>query len=206
MAFQDFIYLSEEDYNTLRTNGTAIVNGVELTYNEKTQYYVPDNTEELIGDMQAEITAYSTKVDGFQKVIDNLTLEANYPVGSRYTQYPDEPEPAERFGGNWELDEDAMDKFLIGAGNLYALGTTGGSAEHYHKLPSGYISDTEANQCKVFDSAWGATESTVIAKYGNWRINRDAIIEDEVSIMQDCSANASTIPPYLAVNIWKRTA
>ena len=52
-----------------------------------------------------------------------------YPVGSIYMSM-DNTSPASLFGGTWEQ---LKDRFLIGAGNSYAVNETGGTTEHAHK-------------------------------------------------------------------------
>lgn len=49
-----------------------------------------------------------------------------HPVGSYYIS-DKEDNPGSLFGGNWELVKDVM---LIGAGNKYVAGSTGGNATH----------------------------------------------------------------------------
>ena len=53
-------------------------------------------------------------------------LAAAYPVGSIYMSVAD-TSPETLFGGTWEQ---LKDKFLLGAGDTYTAGTTGGSASH----------------------------------------------------------------------------
>ena len=193
MALKRIVYLKKEDYNTLKNTGTVIVDGKTITYSEDDDYRVPDETQGQIADLQAEQAVQGAKITTLQSAVNNLKLEM-FPVGSRYTQYPDEPEPAERFGGTWELDEDAMDKFLVGAGNLYALGATGGSADavvvkHSHLMSTTYEpkETATANSTSVkAETSWlaAATETNETGEDGT---NKN-------------------LPPYLAVNIWKRTA
>lgn len=208
MALKRIVYLKKAAFTTLKNTGTVIVDGKTITYSEDDDYRVPDETQEQIADLQAEQAVQGAKITTLQSAVNNLKLEM-FPVGSRYTQYPDEPEPAERFGGTWDLDEDAMDKFLVGAGNLYALGTTGGSAEHLHTLESGYA------RISPRTSGWSYYQLTEAP--GGWvptHVSRDADLYEEFdeygvsgAVKLGGTTDAtSTIPPYLAVNIWKRTA
>lgn len=208
MALKRIVYLKKEDFTTLKNTGTVIVDGKTITYSEDDDYRVPDETQEQIADLQAEQAVQGAKITTLQSAVNNLKLEM-FPVGSRYTQYPDEPEPAERFGGQWELDEDAMDKFLVGAGNLYALGTTGGSAdgvvvEHSHPQLAtadggGWAYPQVYRVGSYSDVAGGvATTGTLYndTETGG-RVNTEIVGEDGTN---------KNLPPYLAVNIWKRTA
>lgn len=208
MALKYIIYLSVEQFKEIKTNGSVVVNGQTIVDSPDNDYRVPDKTQEQIADLQAEQAVQGAKITTLQSAVNNLKLEM-FPVGSRYTQYPDEPEPAERFGGQWELDEDAMDKFLVGAGNLYALGENGGSAEHLHTLESGYA------RISPRTSGWSYYQLTEAP--GGWvptHVSRDADLYEEFdeygvsgAVKLGGTTDAtSTIPPYLAVNIWKRTA
>lgn len=217
MALKYIIYLSVEQFKEIKTNGSVVVNGQTIVDSPDNDYRVPDETQEQIADLQAEQAVQSAKITTLQSAVDNLVLEEVYPlyskegnpVNSRYVQFPDQPEPAEIFGGQWELDEDAMDKFLVGAGNLYALGTTGGSAEHLHTLESGYA------RISPRTSGWSYYQLTEAP--GGWvptHVSRDADLYEEFdeygvsgAVKLGGTTDAtSTIPPYLAVNIWKRTA
>ena len=53
-----------------------------------------------------------------------------YPVGSVYISFVN-TNPSTYFGGTWEQ---IKDRFLIGAGNKYSPGSTGGSETHSHAL------------------------------------------------------------------------
>ena len=55
-----------------------------------------------------------------------------YPVGSIYLS-ASSTNPSSLFGGTWEQ---IKDKFLIGAGNSYSGGSTGGSTTHTHTNPT----------------------------------------------------------------------
>lgn len=58
-----------------------------------------------------------------QSVFDKI-----YPVGSIYMSV-NSTSPATLFGGTWEQ---MKDRFLVGAGNDYAVNSTGGSTTHSH--------------------------------------------------------------------------
>lgn len=108
----------------------------------------------------------------------------NYPVGYIYFSY-DSTSPASLFGGTWTQ---LTDRFLVGAGSSYAVGATGGAASssHYHEQThifsnnSGYSNNT-GYQFTIGASVYKGTVNTK-------------------------SAAVSTMPPYLAVYMWRRTA
>ena len=61
-------------------------------------------------------------------------LDIIYPVGSIYLTVND-INPQTLFGGTWEQ---IKDRFLIGAGDLYIAGKTGGQSLHDHLYKVGY--------------------------------------------------------------------
>ena len=134
------------------------------------------------------------------------TLQAVYPVGSIYMSV-NTVSPSILFGfGVWEKIED---KFLLGCGTTYANGSTGGSADsvvvsHSHKPNAAgeYIVTSEektANNTKVAYSASGNRWVDGQPSQSNFhhRTSTNTVGEDGTN---------KNMPPYLAVNIWKRTA
>ena len=63
MALKKVVYLSSEDYNTLITDGSAIVNGTTITYSTDDIYLTPDNTAEKFAELQATVEELQTQVD-----------------------------------------------------------------------------------------------------------------------------------------------
>ena len=110
-------------------------------------------------------------------------------VGAVLFSFNPDFSPAARYGGSWE---NITDRFLIGAGGSYALGSTGGSAdavvvEHSHQVPA-------ANGTETASIATGGNGSLV-----NWG-------EKYATISAGESGAGKNIPPYIAVNIWRRVA
>lgn len=70
------------------------------------------------------------EIDGISYTL--FDINKIYPVGSIYLS-TSSTNPSSLFGGTWEQ---IKDKFLIGAGNSYSGGDTGGSATHTHTNPT----------------------------------------------------------------------
>lgn len=66
--------------------------------------------------------------DGNKFLVKSDLLNLLYPVGSIYMSVKDSS-PAEILGGEWER---LQDRFLVGAGNSYAVNATGGATSHAH--------------------------------------------------------------------------
>ena len=131
---------------------------------------------------------------------DKLTM---YPVGSIY-QSTGSTSPASLFGGSWER---FTNRFLVGAGDFYPVNAMGGEEEHtlsINEMPSHQHIGSDGGYAFLVDLNREDTS------------NEFAILR--ASTMQyRCTPNRGTaftggtqphnnMPPYYAVNIWRRTA
>lgn len=129
------------------------------------------------------------KADLFDKI---------YPVGSIYLS-TNAVDPSTLFGGTWAQ---IKDKFLLAAGNNYAIGTTGGEATHtltVAELPSHdhkglYVSGTQLT--------WRSGERTG-GSSSDMAPGGGTSIDTASTGSGDAHNN---MPPYLVVNVWERTA
>lgn len=128
-------------------------------------------------------------------------LNLIYPVGSIYMSVSS-TSPATFLGGTWVQIKDT---FLLAAGTTYAAGTTGGSATntHYHFQTVGsdgtYTYATKAGQSansRINTNVPGTHFSTSEGYSDTKQLREDATYYQTIS----------TMPPYLAVYVWKRTA
>lgn len=125
--------------------------------------------------------------------------EACFPVGITITC---DTCPAEFVGGTWEQ---IKDRFLLAAGDIYAAGTTGGSATHtltVEEMPTHYHDGIKnPNNYHLVGSAGagvnGRTTSTL-----EFVENFGALHTNEAGGGQ----SHNNMPPYLAQNTWKRIA
>lgn len=152
-----------------------------------------------------------------------ITVDNIYPVGSIYMSV-NNTNPGTLFGGTWEQIED---KFLLSAGTTHTAGETGGSETHNHMLDikrrvAYGISGLESTSIHSFD---------IVDEDGNpgtyWE-QGTTVYADTVTISRNNASNGttmtnfshngfgqrtkgntyntSTLPPYLTVYMWKRTA
>ena len=137
--------------------------------------------------------------------INNL-IDVVYPVGSIYMSV-NTVSPSVLFGfGVWEKIED---KFLLGSGTTYANGSTGGSAaavivshSHQPNTDGEYIVTSEektANNTRVAYSASGNRWVDGQTSQSNFHHRTSTNTVGE-------SGTGKNMPPYITVNIWKRTA
>ena len=129
--------------------------------------------------------------------ISSVSGEGNplnsYPVGTIYIS-ADSTSPASLFGGTWEI---IKDRFLLATGDMYAAGSTGGSAAHtltVDEMPNISL------QYKDYFSADQGTEHKLVS-YDS----EDPSSESSAHTKSIGGGNSfSVMPPYLTVYIWKR--
>ena len=120
-----------------------------------------------------------------------------YPVGSIYMSV-NATSPATLFGGTWVQ---LKDRFLLGAGDSYTNGATGGEEAHTlsvdeipsHNHPYGVY---DASSTATLDINHMATYSGKISSTG-WGSH---------TLYTGGGEAHNNMPPYLAVYMWKRTA
>lgn len=112
--------------------------------------------------------------------------------------------PSTLFGGTWEQ---LQNRFLLGAGSSYTAGRTGGNATS---------SLTVNGVAQIFpDGEWlemnTKTTSSWSANYylgeeGRGGSGTDSGYSYTKGVNVTGTASGSTLPPYLVVYMWKRTA
>lgn len=147
--------------------------------------------------------------------ISSTDLAAIYPIGSIYMNVND-INPADLFGGIWEQIKDC---FLLACGDTYANGTTGGEANHkltVNEMPSHtHVQNAHKHAWKGRKAEWGNTSGgnakTLIDFTATSSYLACAAVDDN-GVGSTTATNKNTggsgthnnMPPYLAVNVWKR--
>lgn len=125
-------------------------------------------------------------------------ISAIYPVGSIYISTTS-TDPATLFGlGTWEKIEDT---FLLAAGAKYANGTTGGEVDHVltvEELPPHAHSFPNAIITKSTDGG-----TLQLGTSGYFISTSNFLTTDTTAEIGEGKAH-NNMPPYLAVNVWKR--
>lgn len=142
-------------------------------------------------------------------------LNAIYPVGSIYMSV-NNVSPASFLGGAWTQ---LTNRFLVGAGSAYSVNSTGGSSTHTHKYGiqlSEYYGDislaTTSTGLLSYNSS-GAISGVVTSRTSKGNLN--AVVNNNATTAsktvsavhyttESNTAPTSTLPPYLAVYMWKR--
>ena len=146
---------------------------------------------------------------------DSASVDMNtiYPVGSIYMTV-NNVNPSTLFGGTWEQ---IKDKFLLASGDTYAAGTTGGEAMHTlttDEIPSHTHTQNPHSHKQNYDTWYNKANDYDVRLAGSTngyyscagRSNYET--ESATAINQETGGNQAhnNMPPYLTVNIWKKTA
>lgn len=159
---------------------------------------------DLAGNLQNQINAIKSE--------QSQLLQRVYPIGSLYIS-ESTVSPATLFGfGRWEKIED---KFLIGASRNTPIKSSGGSKTHSHGNKNG----RNGNLAAAIGAANGNTNAIGYKAANDTDLNALGNATYVVSgagqgftgwnhftAVVGQTAEASTLPPYYAVNIWRRVA
>lgn len=158
-----------------------------LTYDANKAATIPD---------EDEIEGGTGESGGGSLLVDQI-----YPVGSIYMSV-NSADPSTLFGGTWERIQDT---FLLAAGSSYSAGSTGGAAKksHDHIAPIGYEGSEAFGVVRIGEyeeGGKGKVSRSVDTQYS------DNSLDSDVWLCHTSATEISTMPPYLAVYMWKRTA
>lgn len=151
-------------------------------------------------------------------IIGQAVANAVYPVGSIYMSI-NSTNPSTLFGGQWEQ---LKDKFLLGCGDIYQNGTTGGEASHVlatSEMPSHNHSastNSTGGHRHTFSGWWttkgdgsatyacvARTQQNDPAEYGSFATAGEHSHTVTVNNTGDGQAH-NNMPPYLSIYMWKR--
>lgn len=140
----------------------------------------------------------STNTESINSLTNNL-INLIYPVGSIYMSV-NNVSPASFLGGTWEA---IRDRFLLGAGSSYSVGSTGGEATHtltVNEMPSHTHNINRVVGWPLPTSTsveWGVVYESNDATfpYTDWRNDTNSTGGSQAH---------NNMPPYLTVYMWKR--
>ena len=164
---------------------------------------VVDDALDLVSTRPVQNQAITRAVTKLTSDLERI-WEKIYPVGAIYISV-NNADPAALFGGTWER---LKDRFLLGAGDTYRAGETGGESSHTLQL-----GEIPAHNHAIYDTGmenvnlgveWGSYAGTERG-YG-FTLNGTMKTRD-MGGMETGETNAhNNMPPYLAVYMWQRTA
>ena len=144
----------------------------------------------------AQQTANSALNVANTKVSTSDLLDLVYPVGSIYLSVGSTA-PSTLFGGTWQQIKDT---FLLGSGDDYTLGDTGGEATHtltVDEMPS------HNHNCE-YEYPFNTGGLGVYVPASN--ANAPTGLNSNVIKSTGGSQAHNNMPPYLVVSIWKRVS
>lgn len=144
--------------------------------------YDPIRAEQIPDENYVEVKPYTAEQVQKLGIFDLI-----YPVGSLYMSVND-VSPATLFGGTWERIED---RFILAAGSTYGAGEMGGAASASFTIDAHKHSITTYNNVKFVAAA---------VTSGSY----DIPITGTTNGAGGVTKNISTLPPYLAVYVWRR--
>lgn len=136
--------------------------------------------------------------DDISALATSDVLDTLYPVGI-IVPFANTVEPAAIWGGTWDLLEEGQT--LIQSGSQYALGSTGGETTHtltVDEIPP------HRHYIKLATKADSSSPYLCSSSTPTWS---DYTVDS--SIASNSAGGGlphNNLPPYLAVNLWKRTA
>lgn len=153
-----------------------------------------------------------------------LTFDDIYPIGSIYLSV-NSTDPGLLFGGTWQR---IKDRFLLGAGDIYTAGDTGGSADavvpyHRHSVSSvttggmsgndphrhsvGYMTGTRgtgSTNTRVGPYGESVEEGNVTTHTTSVAHTHDVPSHNTNYAGTSGNATGANMPPYLVVYMWQR--
>lgn len=154
-------------------------------------------------------TLANNKQDGFttgtgiQNVSNVLSIKQSdllnlfYPVGTIYESTDNSFNPNNAWGGTWEKIEG---RFLLGSSSSYTIGNTGGEATH--TLSGSEMPEHRHEILSFMDDGTGTLSVwNMLVQHGS-----DVKKSNSYTLKTGGSQPHNNMPPYLVVNIWKRTA
>ena len=216
---------------TLQTNDVAIASGDKLVITDSS-----DSAKVARASLSFDgstTTQFLSKKGTWEEAGGGVDIDTVYPVGSIYMS-TNSTNPGTLFGvGTWEQ---ISDTFLLAAGSTYAAGTTGGSASHNHSFTGSAVTSGDSSAANTGSTAITENQTASHRHYitmnysggaggGGWLyldLNGGSARytnytggsqghTHSMSHTHSVTASGSvgsktTLPPYLAVYVWKRTA
>ena len=131
------------------------------------------------------------------KTLKRLAVLSDHPVGEIYMTTDNNFNPQTTWGGTWEK---ITDRFLVGAGSSYSIGSVGGEATHKlttAEMPS-HTHATATTSGNFLCDGFGGSSGGLAVGSGYAKV--------PTTNPTGGGGSHNNMPPYLAVNMWRRTA
>lgn len=204
----------EENKDYIKDAFTKVADKINLEVDNLNVECITSKNNSFNLDQSGNLTVKSIEVaDG---LIGNVSfLNVIYPIGTIYMSV-NNTNPANIFGGTWES---IRGKFLLGEGDDFEAGTTGGEINHTltenempshtHTMASGGNHSHTANFLEVRSKINGQASNNVARPNNSSYDSTGTITTSNGSHSHSLNSTGNgqahnNMPPYLAVYIWKR--
>ncbi len=202
-AMSDIDAGMHENASDIATMQTDVTNAV-ATASQASQNVTALTT--TVNSLSSTVTSVQTTANNAQSTANSALNVANsklgasdlldlvYPIGSIYLSVGS-TSPSTLFGGTWEQIKDT---FLLGSGDDYTLGNTGGEATH--TLTVAEIPSHNHYLTASYYTSGGVAESV---SYGSSKTETG----NDYACQNTGGGQAhNNMPPYLVVSMWKRVS
>lgn len=207
--------------STLKTIDIVMENKQQTRYGAEVGISDVTGLDDTISVIETKNTQQDDRLNSLEGTVEEL-FDLIYPVGSIYMSV-NSTSPQTLFGGTWEQIKDT---FLLASGTSYSNGATGGSADavvvshnhtqntHFHR-PSNTAFSFLASQGDIMlnETKRSFPSASSSGSYFVYSTNTKGIHEYNTTSSSTpyinstgVSGTGKNMPPYLAVNVWKRTA
>ena len=217
-SFNDNAYVVSQDLGSLSISGKYTIRNRTFYTISCGQSYLTyfSNNAEFTSNKVTSISSSSTNTqypsalavyNYVNSAGGGITIDDVYPVGSIYMSV-NNTNPSTLFGGTWEQ---LKDRFLLGAGDTYTAGNTGGEATHQltkAELPAYDLYNASHSHSITSTSGYNGKQGNNPALNGGNNQGSGSIsVSATIKVSSGGSNQAhNNMPPYLVVYMWKRTA
>ena len=151
---------------------------------------------------------FYSKAEVEAKIKELLAAQREEDLARVKYWFSDDPtSPASFIGGTWEQ---IKDRFILAAGDTYAAGSTGGSANHNHSIgdmfASLYYMGNYVDYHYSGNAAWSPNYRNTFPG-GTSDVQTSGIsYASGVTVYGSPTKEANNLPPYIAMYVWKRVA
>lgn len=151
---------------------------------------------------------FYSKAEVEAKIKELLAAQREEDLARVKYWFSDDPtSPASFIGGTWEQ---IKDRFILAAGDTYAAGSTGGSANHNHSIgdmfASMYYMGNYVDYHYSGNAAWSPNYRNTFPG-GTSDVQTSGISYGSgITVYGSPTKEANNLPPYIAMYVWKRVA
>lgn len=232
MSYQELLYAVIDKLNAVIDSVNSVPDEIATDVNKQLTEIIDSGffDKKITDIINAQIDDINAKINENAVNIANEWKKI-YPVGSYYIS-ENSTSPSNLFGGTWEA---LHNKFLVAEGSSFAFGTDGGALNHKHSNQatqsggSGNSGSTvlsieqipnHSHRTKVFRLGSKSADGPLLTNWSNGSSTAEIIdgtenvgggaghnhtIPAHTHNLND-TQNASSLPPYHPVYVWRRTA